>query len=223
MPGPFRKLTYRYWLPICQCEITKFLPHCNNSYLCLRNPVRLRLRCQREKRCRSASGCGALRLHNPHLPPFAKAALPAAGRLPAGAGHRAAVVDVDDSADRYSDGNQSQCQHGCCLISIGVHTIYEYLRQRRVRVICIGYSAIGDFETFYYSRLTAKFSVSGVRRSVQGLRCPQSLRPETSVQCEGIKSVSCGRFVGLRPPKPPCWGYLAPLCRHSRQRRATGC
>ncbi len=136
-------------------------------------PLRLRLRCQQGKRCRSASGCGALRLHTPRLtdpshwlqagktvdilrcaaestdllppsalprqqayllpgistpglrpPPFrgtllppaavacgyahppgdagcgdfvtfAMAALPVAGRLPAGAGHRAAVVDCD--------------------------------------------------------------------------------------------------------------------------------
>ena len=49
------------------------------------------------------------------------------------------------------------------------------------------YTGIGDNETFDNSRLTAKFSVSGMRRSAQALRCPQSLRAGAFVQCGGTK------------------------------------
>ena len=70
------------------------------------------------------------------------------------------------------------------------------------------YTAIGDFETFNDSRLTAKFCVGGMRRSVQALRCPQSLRAGTFVQCEGNKAVSCGRFVGSKAAKTTLLGLF---------------
>ena len=48
-----------------------------------------------------------------------------------------------------------------------------------------------------------------MRRLVQALRCPQSLRAGTFVQCEGNKAVSCGRFVGSKAAKTTLLGYIS--------------
>ena len=136
---------------------------------------------------------------------------PAAGRPAAAAAHRAAGVDIGGSAGCCGGGEdgQLQCQHGCCHPSIGGIGIYGDLRQWQCSAICIGSTAIGDLETFDDARLAAKFCRSGMRRSVQGLRCPQSLRPEASVRCEGKeKAVSGGRFVGNKAAKTTLLGLL---------------
>ena len=112
---------------------------------------------------------------------------PAAGLLPATAGHRAAGVDLD-AGSIGGNGSYSVCvlyQESRCIaiLSIGTYAIGDTLLY--VKKASYSYTAIGDFETVDDSRLTAKFCLCGMRRSVQGLRCPQSLRPGPSVRCEG--------------------------------------
>ena len=48
-----------------------------------------------------------------------------------------------------------------------------------------------------------------MRRSVQALRCPQSLRAGTFVRCEGRKEVSCGRSGGNKAAKTTLLGYIS--------------
>ena len=140
------------------------------------------------------------------------AAPPVAGRLPAGAGHRATVVVVDDCRINASADS---------VLYVLVHQVRECLTIRGIGISAIGvillyggkvycsYSAIWDFETIFNSRLTAKFSVLPARRSVRALRCPQSLRAGPFVQCEGTKAVSCGRFVGIKAAKTTLLGYIS--------------
>ena len=97
-----------------------------------------------------------------------------------------------------------------CIVAMGSIVIVALiLYQIEIEFYCllpIGITAIEDFKTFDDSRLTAKFSVSGMRRSVQALRCPQSLRAGAFVQCEGNKKRSAAVVLSAtRPPKPPCW------------------
>ena len=94
-------------------------------------------------------------------------ARPAAGRLPAAAGHRAAVV-ILDALGGY--GTMGVCANGCvllclyhCLCSISNSAIGVSLLYEKMPLVC--YSAIGDSETFDDSRLTAKMGVSGMRMS----------------------------------------------------------
>ena len=151
-------------------------------------------------------------LLRPHSRPEASPPTrPAAGRLPAAAGHRAAGVDLD-AGSIGGNGSYSVCvlyQESRCIaiLSIGTYAIGDTLLY--VKKASYSYTAIGDFETFDDSRLSAKFCVLPVRRSVQGLRCPQSLRPGPSVRCEGKeKAVSGGRFVGNKAAKTTLLGLL---------------
>ena len=127
------------------------------------------------------------------------------------AAHRAAGVDCDVLA------GGSIAEDGYCVLfqvrrcnSIGVigTAAIECSILYGDKTYCF-YTAIGDFETFNDSRLTAKFCVGGMRRSVQALRCPQSLRAGTFVQCEGNNAVSCGRFVGNKAAKTTLLGYIS--------------
>ena len=98
---------------------------------------------------------------------------PAAGRLAADAAHRAAGVDCDVLAGGSiaEDGNCVLFQVRRCN-SIGVigTAAIECSILYGDKTYCF-YTAIEDFETFDNSRLTAKFCVGGMRRSVQALRC----------------------------------------------------
>ena len=236
-------------------------------------PLRLRLRCQREKRCRSkvrhkcrpyhrpgslASGgqdCGRcpLRVQVPQTcfrlphclgriaacgyahPPgdagygdfvtFAKAVLPVAGRLPAGAGHRAAVVVLRIHCGSYEDSvgcHQSERRwllDG--LTPIGVPLPYIKTTERSLSIYSIG--AIEDLETFDYSRLRRNFASVICEGQCKAFVVGHSLRPTASVQCEGDKAVSFGRKAAQRASFPPCWVYHAHQCRRSRHRRAHSC
>ena len=98
---------------------------------------------------------------------------PAGCRLPAAAGHRAAVVALriyrGGSAD-VEDGLQSGRQCGYSRYpTIRVSLLYGEKTELLIAIYGIG--AIEDLETFDDYRLTAKFCVSGMRRSVQALRC----------------------------------------------------
>ena len=152
-------------------------------------------------------------------------ARPAAGRLPAAAGHRAAVVDINviDGSSDYGSLNQSQYHRMCCLLPIGGIAIYRDLRQVNCVLICGCYTAIGENDTFDYSRL---------RRNSAFYQCEGQCRASVvhshyglDRQCcgrESRKAVRCCLYAG-KPAQKHCWGYSAPLCRQSRQRRATGC
>ena len=98
---------------------------------------------------------------------------PAAGLLPAAAGHRAAVDIIGDDVSGRG-GLHVFCRRGCLTtmgsVTIGSLIPYQIVKQC-VCTLSIGIGAIWDIETFDDSRLTAKFCVSGMRRSVQGLRC----------------------------------------------------
>ena len=87
------------------------------------------------------------------------ASLPAAGRLPAGAGHRAAVVILlihrDDSADSIGCHQSERRWVLGCLTAIGVSIPYLKTRGRYPSLYSIG--AIEDLETFNYSQLRGNF------------------------------------------------------------------
>ena len=98
---------------------------------------------------------------------------PAAGRLAAVAAHRATGEDVD--AGNIAEGTEYAAYvpyqesgdiaiHCIGTCTIGVILLYG-------RKTCCFYSAIREIETIDDSRLTARFSVSGMRRPVQALRC----------------------------------------------------
>ena len=96
---------------------------------------------------------------------------PAAGRPAAAAAHRAAGVDdvASGGVDVGIVRDQPQYQRGCLSLPIGATSIYRDLRQYQPSSFYLAYSAIGDFETFDDSRLTAKMGVSGMRRPCQAL------------------------------------------------------
>lgn len=162
-------------------------------------------------------------LLRPHSRPAAfPPSRPAAGRLPAAAGHRAAVVFIDASAGDTSGGssNQQQCQRECSYLPIGVIAIYRDKSQYRHSTIYGCYSAIGSFETFDYSRLRRNFAFyqregqckASVVHSHSGLN-------HLCCGSRGRKADSSGLCTG-KPAQKPCWGYYAPRCRQSRHRRA---
>ena len=137
---------------------------------------------------------------------------PATGRLAADAAHRAAGVDIDVIA------GGSAASYVLCVISQGRG--YISIGDNKTTAIVgsllyVGKAyfssiAIGDIETFDDSRLKAKFSVSGMRRSVQALRCPQSLRAGAFVQCEGNeKAVSGGRYGDNKVAITTLLGYIS--------------
>ena len=218
-------------------------------------PLRLRLRCQRENRCRSKVRHKCRPYHRPFSfapggqdsvrPPlrcsrpltcFPPSALPrplrglrlfpptrpAAGRPAAAAAHRAAVVVCSDiDGESIAVGGHCLLYQVSVYISIGdidttaiesysIYGVYLYLST----------VAIGDFETFDDSRLTAKMGVSGMRMSCKARSIEHSTAPER-LCCGngGRKADSCGIYAG-KPAQKPSWVYYAPRCRQSRHRRA---
>ena len=95
---------------------------------------------------------------------------------------------------------------GACVVILLLGLLL-YMEILRLFII----PAFGEILSWWYAKVSARPPLSSTH---YGLQRPCSAEEE---------SVSSGRFVVLRPPKPPCWGYSAPLCRQSRQRRATGC
>ena len=97
-------------------------------------------------------------------------ARPAAGRLPVGAGHRAAVVILlihrDDSADSIGCHQSERRWVLGCLTAIGVSIPYLKTRERYPSIYSIG--AIEDLETFDYSPLRGNFGPTGST----GSACP---------------------------------------------------
>ena len=147
---------------------------------------------------------------------------PAGCRLPAAAGHRAAVVvlRVHRGRSAYGGGglqSEGQRVHGG---STDIHSTLLYIKTKwRYPSIC-AVTPIGRFETFDDSRLTAKMGVSGMRMFYQALIIGHSFAPERSCCGNGgRKADSCGLCTG-KPAQKPCWGYYAPRCRQSRHRRA---
>ena len=157
--------------------------------------------------------------------PAAFPARPAAGRLPAGAGHRAAVVVLRIHCGSYEDSvgcHQSERRwllDG--LTPIGVPLPYIKTTERSLSIYSIG--AIEDLETFDYSRLRRNFASVICEGQCKAFVVGHSLRPTASVQCEGDKAVSFGRKAAQRASFPPCWVYHAHQCRRSRHRRAHSC
>ena len=152
-------------------------------------------------------------------------ARPAAGRLPAGAGHRAAVVVLRIHRGNSVDSigcHQSERQWVLgCITAINVSLPYIKTSERHPSIYSIG--AIEDLETFDYSRLRRNFASVIWEGQCKAFVVEHSLRPTASVQCEGDKAVSCGRKAATRASFPPCWGYMAHQCRMNRHRRAHNC
>ena len=152
-------------------------------------------------------------------------ARPATGRLPAGAGHRAAVVVLrihcGNSADSIGCHQSERRWVLGCLTAIGVSIPYLKTRERYPSIYSIG--AIEDLETFDYSRLRRNFASVICEGQCKAFVVGHSLRPTASVQCEGDKAVSFGRKAATRASFPPCWDYMAHQCRRSRHRRAHSC
>ena len=153
------------------------------------------------------------------------ATLPATGRLPASACHRAAVVILRIHRSNSEDSvglHQSERQwllDG--LTPIGVPLSYIKTTERSLSIYSIG--AIEDLETFDYSRLRRNFASVICEGQCKAFVVGHSLRPTASVQCEGDKAVSFGRKAAQRASFPPCWVYHAHQCRRSRHRRAHSC
>ncbi len=120
---------------------------------------------------------------------------PAGCRLPAAAGHRAAVVDIADSGGprRFVTLHQRPCL--CeCYPSIGCHrpAILQYQRlQLHISLYCV--TAIGVFETFGDSRLRRNFASVVCEGQCKPFVVEHSLRATAASRCEGRKVVSCGR------------------------------
>ena len=134
-------------------------------------------------------------------------ARPAAGRLPAGAGHRAAVVVFRIHRGNSADSigcHQSERQWVLgCLTAIGVSIPYLKTRERYPSIYSIG--AIEDLETFDYSRLRRNLASVVREGQCKAFVVGHSLRPTASVPCEGDKAVICGRKAATRASFPPCW------------------
>ena len=147
---------------------------------------------------------------------------PAAVRLPADAGHRAAAVVLriyrDNSADSVGCHQSERRWLLDGLTPIGVHLPYIKTTERSLSIYSIG--AIEDLETFDYSRLRRNFASVVCEGQCKAFVVGHSLRPTGSVQCEGDTAVSCGRKAATKASFPPCWGHYAHQCRQSRHRRA---
>ena len=120
---------------------------------------------------------------------------PEAGRLPAAAGHRAAVVDV---VAVVSGGGVLQwlslCEcHGIVAIGRGVPLIPYQKTSCQVPYLSIGITAIGDNESFDKSRLRRNFALVVCGGRCKAFVVRQSLRPKASARCEYGNVVSCGR------------------------------
>ena len=113
-------------------------------------------------------------------------ARPAAGRLPAGAGHRAAVVVLRIHCGSYEDSvgcHQSERRwllDG--LTPIGVHLPYIKTTERSLSIYSIG--AIEDLDNFDYSRLRRNLASVVREGQCKAFVVEHSLRPTASVQCE---------------------------------------
>ena len=147
---------------------------------------------------------------------------PTAGRLPAVAGHRAAVVIKGDVVSgvvvvRVFCQRVRHSPIRCC--AIGSLIPYQMI-ERKVSTLPIGVTAIGDLESNDDSRLRRNSAFVGCEGRCGAFVVGHSLRPTASVRCEYGNVVSCGRQVGLRPRYPPCWGQYAPRGRLRRRRRA---
>ena len=78
-------------------------------------------------------------------------------------------------------------------------------------------------------RILRVFIIPALRRNFPSVVCQGQCKPSVVHSHYGLEHL-CGARVGkrsaavvltaTRPPKPPCWGYYAPRCRHSRHRRA---
>ena len=97
------------------------------------------------------------------------ASLPAAGRLPANAGHRAAVVVLrihrDNSADSIGCHQSERRWVLGCITAIGVSLPYLKTRERYPSIYSIG--AIEDLETFDYSPLRGNFGPTSAAGSAR--------------------------------------------------------
>jgi hypothetical protein len=152
-------------------------------------------------------------------------ARPAAGRLPAGAGHCAAVVVLrihrGNSADSVECHQSERRWLLDGLTPIGVPLPYIKTTERNLSIYSIG--AIEDLDNFDYSRLRRNLASVVREGQCKAFVVEHSLRPTASVQCEGDKAVSFGRKAAQRASFPPCWVYHAHQCRRSRHRRAHSC
>ena len=96
-------------------------------------------------------------------------ARPSAGRLPAAAGHRAAVVVLrihrGNSADSVGCHQSERRWVLSCLTAIGVSIPYLKTRERYPSIYSIG--AIEDLETFDYSPLRGNFGPTSAAGSAR--------------------------------------------------------
>ena len=120
---------------------------------------------------------------------------PAGCRLPAAAGHRAAVIikgDVVSGVVVVRVFCQRVCHSPMRCCAIGGLIPYQMV-ERLVAALPIGVTAIGDFESFDDSRLRRNFAFVGCEGRCGAFVVGHSLRPTASVQCEYGNVVSCGR------------------------------
>ena len=133
-------------------------------------------------------------------------ARPAAGRLPADAGHRAAVVDCDAIAGTgcYRCLDQSRYQRRCRILPTSVVAIYRDLSQYPMRSCCTPHSAIGDFETFDNSRLRRNFASYQLERQCRAsvVHSHYGLQRQCCGR-ESRKAVSCCLYAGRAVKEEP--------------------
>jgi hypothetical protein len=152
-------------------------------------------------------------------------ARPAAGRLPAGAGHRAAVVVL--RIHRGNSANSIGCHQSerrwvlGCLTAIGVSIPYLKTRERYPSIYSIG--AIEDLETFDYSPLRGNFgptsATSSASPSLSGTHCGQEHLCDAEGKKEVCQPSEAARGVFSRLPGV----HRTHQCRRSRHRRVHRC
>ena len=152
-------------------------------------------------------------------------ARPVAGRLPAGAGHRAAVVVLrihrGNSADSIGCHQSERRWVLSCLTAIGVSIPYLKTGERYPSIYSI--DAIEDLETFDYSPLRGNFgptsAAGSARPSLSSTHCGR----EHLCSAEGDKAVcqpsEAARGVFSRLPGV----HRTPQRRRSRHRRVHSC
>ena len=152
-------------------------------------------------------------------------ARPAAGRLPAGAGHRAAVVVLrihrGNSADSVGCHQSERRWVLSCLTAIGVSIPYLKTRERYPSIYSI--DANEDLETFNYSRLRRNFGPTYATGSASPSLSGTHYGQEYLCGAEGKKEVC--------QPSEAATGVFSRLpgvhrthqCRRSRHRRVHSC
>ena len=116
-----------------------------------------------------------------------------------------------------------------CACSSGCVGILLYVILVLVLLAVFYYIGIRHTAIIVLYRILRLLIIPALRRNFAFYQCEGQCKPSVVHSHYGLEHL-CGARVGkrsaavvlaaTRPPKPPCWVYYAPRCRHSRHRRA---